>query len=46
MIAENRYQMILGVLNRQKSVTVQDLAQMLQISESTIRRDLVALDSQ
>lgn len=46
MIAENRYQMILEVLIRQKSVTVQQLAEMLDISESTIRRDLIALDSQ
>lgn len=46
MIAENRYQMILEVLMRQKTVTVQQLAQLLDISESTIRRDLIALDSQ
>lgn len=46
MIAENRYQRILEILGRQKAVTVQQLAEMLDISESTIRRDLIALDSQ
>lgn len=46
MITETRYQMILSVLKRQHSATVQELAALLQTSESTIRRDLVALDSQ
>lgn len=46
MITETRYQMILAVLKRQRSATVQELAELLDTSESTIRRDLVALDSQ
>lgn len=46
MITETRYQMILAILNRQKTATVQELAETLGISESTIRRDLVALDRQ
>lgn len=46
MIAETRYQMILDILNRQKSATVQQFAEALGISESTVRRDLVALGEQ
>lgn len=46
MIAEKRYQTILDILNRQKSATVQQLAETLGISESTVRRDLVALGEQ
>lgn len=46
MIAEKRYQTILEILNRQKSASVQQLAEELNISESTIRRDLIALASQ
>lgn len=46
MIAEKRYQIILDILHRQRSATVQQLAEVLCTSESTIRRDLIALDSQ
>lgn len=46
MITENRHRFILEILARQKSATVQQLAEELHTSESTIRRDLAALDSQ
>ncbi len=46
MIAEKRYQMILDILDRQRSATVQQLSEALSTSESTVRRDLIALDSQ
>ncbi len=46
MIAEKRHQTILDILNRQQSATVQQLAQELGTSESTIRRDLITLDNQ
>lgn len=43
MLAEERFAAILALLQEQKTVTVQELVQALNISESTIRRDLVAL---
>lgn len=46
MISEKRYEMILELLQRQRTATVQQLARELHTSESTIRRDLVALDRQ
>lgn len=46
MIAEKRYQTILEILSRQKTATVQQLSDVLNISESTIRRDLAVLDEQ
>lgn len=46
MITENRYQLILEILESQKSATVQQLAEQTGASESTIRRDLSTLDSQ
>lgn len=46
MITENRHRAILETLSRQGSATVQQLAEELGTSESTIRRDLTALDSQ
>ena len=46
MITENRYQLILEILQNQKSATVQQLAEQIGTSESTIRRDLTALDNQ
>ena len=39
MIAETRHQMILDILHKQRSASVQELAEQLHISESTIRRD-------
>ena len=46
MIAETRYQIILDTLRRQRSATVQELADILDTSVSTVRRDLITLDSQ
>lgn len=46
MIAEQRYQLILSIVNQRNSVTVQQLAEALETSESTIRRDLISLDQQ
>lgn len=44
MLATTRLDAIVKIVDDQKSVTVQDLAQRLGASESTIRRDLVQLD--
>lgn len=43
MLAEERFAAILSLLKEKKTVTVLELTQALQISESTIRRDLIAL---
>lgn len=43
MLAEERYAEILRIVNEQKTVTVQDLTEILDTSESTIRRDLTIL---
>ena len=44
MLAEDRCKKILDILDSMGSVTVQQLMDELEISESTIRRDLVAMD--
>ena len=44
MFTEQRYQKIIDLVNQQKTVTVPELVHKLGISESTVRRDLVALD--
>ena len=44
MLAEERFGMILDLLNRQRTATVQQLCEALDASESTIRRDLTELD--
>lgn len=44
MLTEKRYEDILGLVNKQRTVTVAGLAKELGASESTIRRDLLALD--
>ena len=44
MLTEERFSTILQILNEQKAATVTELAEKLQVSESTIRRDLIALD--
>ena len=44
MLAEDRCKKILDILDTMGSVTVQQLMDELNISESTIRRDLVAMD--
>ncbi|MBP5291778.1 MAG: DeoR/GlpR transcriptional regulator [Lachnospiraceae bacterium] len=46
MIAETRRQRILELLQQQKAVSVAQLAELLDSSVSTIRRDLIALDEQ
>ena len=44
MLAEDRCKKILDILDSMGSVTVQQLMDELNTSESTIRRDLVAMD--
>ena len=44
MLAEERFGMILNLLNKQRTATVQQLCEALDASESTIRRDLTELD--
>lgn len=44
MLTEKRYEIILSLLEERKSITVPELKELLKISESTIRRDLTALD--
>ena len=46
MIAETRRQQILEALRRERSITVQALAELLGTSVSTVRRDLILLDRQ
>lgn len=45
MLTQERFEAIVKVVNRAGAVTVQNLAKALNTSESTIRRDLVQLDS-
>ena len=44
MLTEDRFSRILAVVDAEGSVTVPDLVRRLQTSESTIRRDLSAMD--
>ena len=44
MLTEQRYQKIMDIVDRKKTVTVLELVKALKISESTVRRDLVSLD--
>ena len=46
MISETRHRLILETLQQRGTVTAQELAERLQTSISTVRRDLLALDSQ
>lgn len=46
MLGEERQQAILAAVEERHSVSVQELMQLLDISESTIRRDLNALDKE
>ena len=41
MLTEKRYDVILKLLEKKKSVTVTELKEILNTSESTIRRDLI-----
>ena len=40
MLTEQRYEMILNLLEENKSVTVTQIKELLHISESTARRDI------
>lgn len=44
MLTQERYQAILSFVNERNSISVSQLAELLETSESTIRRDLTALD--
>lgn len=44
MLSEQRYTMILELLEEKRSITVAELSEVLNISESTARRDIIALD--
>lgn len=44
MLSQERYNLILSIINERTTVTVAELAEALDTSESTIRRDLTALD--
>lgn len=46
MLTEQRYEKILELLEQKKSITVKEITELLQSSESTIRRDLTALHRQ
>ncbi len=46
MLAEERFSIILSLLGQKRSVTVQELCEALDASESTVRRDLTILDRQ
>ena len=46
VLGEERHNVILEIVNERKSVTVQELMKLLEISESTIRRDLNLLDKE
>lgn len=45
MLTQDRYKLILTMLKEKKSITVNELVKKLNTSESTIRRDLNALDN-
>lgn len=44
MLMEQRYDIILRLLEERKSITVTELRELLDASESTVRRDITALD--
>nr|WP_317359582.1 DeoR/GlpR family DNA-binding transcription regulator [uncultured Tyzzerella sp.] len=46
MIANERYLKILNFLDAKQSVTISELVNLLNISESTVRRDLATLDKE
>ncbi|MFA9463681.1 MAG: DeoR/GlpR family DNA-binding transcription regulator [Velocimicrobium sp.] len=46
MLIETRLEEILKIVNDKNSITVQELTDLLKISESTIRRDLTALHNE
>lgn len=44
MLTEKRQEEIVGLVNERGSITMQELVEIFQASESTIRRDITALD--
>ena len=44
MLTEDRYEKIIELVNENRSVTVSEICEKLGVSESTARRDIVALD--
>ena len=44
MLTQERHDMIINYLSERNTAAVSDLADMLDTSESTVRRDLTALD--
>lgn len=44
MLTEQRHEIILRLLEEKKSITVTELKELLDASESTVRRDITALD--
>lgn len=44
MLTEQRHEIILRLLEEKKSITVTELRELLDTSESTVRRDITALD--
>ena len=44
MLPDERFRRILEIIRKNQSVTVQELVKQIGISESTVRRDLAALD--
>lgn len=44
MLNQERYKLILDIINERNTVTVAELSKELDTSESTIRRDLTELD--
>lgn len=44
MLTEQRYELILLLLEDKKSITVAEVRDLLRTSESTVRRDITALD--
>ena len=46
MLTEQRHEIILNLLSEKRSITVTELKELLNTSESTIRRDLNTLDEQ
>ena len=43
MLTEQRYEQILKLLEKEGSITVTEVKELLNISESTVRRDITAL---
>ena len=44
MLTEERHSIILNTINKKKSAGLEELCELLNASESTVRRDLMLLD--